>query len=68
MVEVERESLFSVVVGDKTYYDESNGIMNFLMPIHRVTVPTSELDRAGEYSKTKSILSEQYGSLCKWIP
>ena len=28
MVEVTEESLFSVRIGDKIYYDESNGIMS----------------------------------------
>lgn len=50
MVEVEREALFSVRVGEKTYYDESNGIMNSLSPMHRVTVPMKALDEARQYT------------------
>ncbi len=50
MVEVESESLMSVKIGDKTYYDESNGIMNSLLPIHRVLVPMKALDNAKEYT------------------
>ncbi len=50
MVEVERESLMYVMVGDKTFYDETNGIMNSLSPIHRVSVPMDILDKAGEYT------------------
>lgn len=50
MVEVEGESLFSVRIGEKTYYDESNGIMNSLSPMHRVTVPMKELDAARRYT------------------
>lgn len=49
MVETEKEALLSVKVGNEIYYDESNGIMNSLSPIHRVTVPISALDKAKEY-------------------
>ena len=50
MVEVEREALLTVRVGEKTYYDETNGIMNSLSPIHRVSVPMEVLDSAKEYT------------------
>ena len=50
MVEVTKESLFSVRIGDKIYYDESNGIMNSLSPLHRVEVPMEALDEAKEYT------------------
>ena len=50
MVEVQSESLMSVKIGDKVYYDESNGIMNSLSPLHRVSVPMEELDNAKEYT------------------
>ncbi len=50
MVPVEKESLFWVRVGDKTYYDATNGIMNSLSEIHRVTVPMCELDREMSYT------------------
>ena len=33
MVEVQREALMSVRIGENTYYDESNGIMNSLSPL-----------------------------------
>lgn len=50
MVEVQSESLMSVIIGDKTYFDESNGIMNSLSPLHRVIVPMEALDNAKEYT------------------
>ncbi len=50
MVELTKESLFSVRIGDKIYYDESNGIMNSLSPLHRVEVPMEALDEAKEYT------------------
>ena len=46
MVEVQSPSLMSVRVGQQTYYDETNGIMNSLSPIHRVQVPMEVLDEA----------------------
>lgn len=44
MVEVRRDALVSVRVGDRIYYDEANGIMNSRASIHRVTVPMKLLD------------------------
>lgn len=50
MVPVEAECMMWVKVGDKTYYDESNGVMRSHTLTHRATVPAKELDRAGEYT------------------
>ena len=50
MAEVTVESLFSVKIGDKIYYDESNGIMNSRESIHRVSVPQIALDTTHEYT------------------
>lgn len=50
MVEVQSPSLMSVRVGQQTYYDETNGIMNSLSPIHRVQVPMEVLDEAKTYT------------------
>ena len=49
MVQVTRESMFWVKVGDKCYYDESNGILRSLSEHHRAIVPMAELDKAGKY-------------------
>lgn len=50
MVEVTEESLMYVQIGEETYYDETNGIMNSLSSIHRVTVPMELLDREKAYT------------------
>lgn len=50
MAEVTVEALFCVKVGDKIYYDETNGIMNSHESIHRVSVPQNELDSTHEYT------------------
>ena len=50
MMPVEEQSLFFVKVGDKYYYDESNGIMRSRNEIHRVEVPMKALDEAMEYT------------------
>ena len=74
MMPCEKPCLFSVKVGDKFYYDESNGIMCSMSKIHRVDVPTLELDKAKEYticirpiiirkayfSKTENVLEKTY--------
>lgn len=37
-------------VGDKMYYDESNGTLRKLRLVHKVTVPMDELNEAKEYT------------------
>lgn len=43
------KSIASVTVGGTTYYDQTNG-QNNVCTLHKISVPSSELDRAGEYS------------------
>ena len=50
MVPVERECLFGVRVGEKEYFDESNGILRSRSLLHRVHLPMEALDAAGEYT------------------
>ena len=50
MVEVKSQALMSVRIGDAIYYDETNGIMNSLSPLHRVTVPMEALNEKKEYT------------------
>lgn len=56
IVPVKKRSLFWVEVGGKCYYDEQNGIMQSLKKIHRVTVPMSELDKAGKYTVCERVI------------
>ena len=74
MMPCEKSCFFFVKVGDKIYYDESNGIMCSRNKIHKVEVPADELDKAKEYtvcirpiiirkayfSKTKNVLEKTY--------
>ncbi len=50
MFESEKPTLVSVKVGDEQYYDESNGIMNSLSSLHRVTVPMYLLNNEKKYT------------------
>lgn len=50
MVQTTEDSLMWVRVGEKEYYDESNGILRSLTRIHRMIVPAKELDDAGQYT------------------
>ena len=73
-VPVKKASVMWVKIGDKCYYDESNGIMCSRSKIHRVEIPTVELDKAKEYticirpiiirkayfSKTRKVLEKTY--------
>ena len=50
MVPVKSDVLFWVTINGKDYFDHSNGIIRSSTRLHRVTVPSAELDRAGEYT------------------
>lgn len=50
MVRREKPALMLVKVGDKCYYDHSNGVLRSDTKIHRMTVPMEVLDRVGEYT------------------
>ncbi len=50
MVPVACETLMWVQVGDRCYYDDSNGILRSNTTTHRMTVPMAELDQAKKYT------------------
>ncbi|MCQ2483860.1 MAG: metallophosphoesterase [Clostridia bacterium] len=50
IVPVKFQMLFCVKVGDRIYYNHSNGIRISSAEIQRVTVPAKELDREKEYT------------------
>lgn len=50
MVQTTEESMMWVRIGDKEYFDESNGILRSRTQIHRMIVPMIELDQAGSYT------------------
>ena len=47
---VKSEMLFWVRVGDKNYYDHSNGVMRSATMVHKVVVPMTALDSVKEYT------------------
>ena len=59
MVPVMKPSLMWVKVGDKCYYDESNGVMRSQTPIHRMTVPVTALDRAKKYTVCERVIIDR---------
>lgn len=50
IVPVKKETVMWVRVGDKCYYDDSNGILRSAKRIHKMAVPCEELESAGEYT------------------
>ena len=50
VIPVNAECLMWVQIGDKTYYDDTNGILRSLSDVHRVTVPMSVLDAEKKYT------------------
>ena len=49
-VPVKKESVMWVKIGDKCYYDESNGVLRSLSRVHRITVPMAALDETKKYT------------------
>lgn len=49
IVLVESESVMWVRVGDRNYYDDSNGILRSGKNVHKMTVPMDVLDREKKY-------------------
>ncbi len=47
---VKSEMLFWIKVGDKKYYDHSNGILRSSTLVHKVVIPIAELDREKRYT------------------
>ena len=50
IVPVNYETVMWVKVGEKCYYDDSNGILRSAKSIHKMTVPAEELDREKQYT------------------
>ena len=50
MVPISEPSLMWVQVGEKKYFDHSNGIIRSEVDLHKMEVPASELEAAGEYT------------------
>ena len=50
VVPMTADALVWITVGDKKYYDHSNGIIRSTCPVHKITVPSKALDEAGEYT------------------
>lgn len=50
IVPVSCETVMWVKVGDKCFYDESNGILRSAKRIHRMIVPCEILDKEGKYT------------------
>ncbi len=50
IVPVKKELLVWARVGDKEFFDDTNGIMRSSSPIHKIIVPKTLLDEAGEYT------------------
>ncbi len=59
MVPVTEPSLMWVKVGDKTFYDESNGIMRSITEVHRIKVPMEVLNSAKSYTVCEKVLIER---------
>ncbi len=55
----DRTAIVKVRIGEKEYYDDSNGILRSNTHIHRVSVPMSALDEACEYSLAYQIILDR---------
>ncbi len=68
MVSTTQPCLFWVRIGDEEHYDESNGILRSLSPLHRVIVPMAELNRLKEYTVCVRPLEERKPYFSKTLP
>lgn len=59
MVRTEEKSFVWVKIGDQCFYDHSNGILRSNTTIHRITVPSTLLDKTGQYTVYKRLLIER---------
>ncbi len=50
IISAAKELLVWVKVGNEEYYDDTNGILRSSSPIHKIIVPKTALDEAGEYT------------------
>ncbi len=59
MVPVNKETLMWVKVGERCYYDASNGTLRSAEPIHRMVVPKEALDEAKSYTLCYRVVLER---------
>lgn len=59
MVPVSRETVMWVEVGDRCFYDDSNGILRSSRSTHRMCVPMELLDRAKQYTVCYRVIHER---------
>ena len=59
MVPVNCETVMWVKVGDRCFYDDSNGILRSAVTTHRMTVPMKLLDRERKYTVCYRIIHER---------
>lgn len=74
VVPMTADALVWITVGQRKYYDHSNGIIRSTCPVHKITVPAKALDEAGAYtvsyrkiierkpyfSETEEVVSAEY--------
>ena len=64
MIITEQEALISICVGTNVYYNHSNGIRVSSAWVHRITIPSEELDKAHEYT----VVIEKMIERCPYFP
>lgn len=59
IVPVKKQCVMWVNVGDESYYDDSNGILKSNVKLHKMSVPSKELDKAKKYTVCYRIMIER---------
>lgn len=69
IIPTKKELLMWIRVGDEEYFDDSNGILRSSSPIHRISVPMEELDRAKKYTVCyrRVVKRKPYGTKTKGV-
>ena len=69
MIPFNCETVLWITVGDKKYYDHTNGVLRSMTPVHKVCVPMKSLTKTGsiryftDRSLTESRISRRLGKL-----
>jgi len=50
IIKFRKEAMVKIKIGDKVYCDHSNGVFRSSYPVHKISVPMSELDKYGKYT------------------
>lgn len=66
IIKLKKPALVKITVGNKTYFDHSNGVIRSSCPVHKISIPVCELDKHKKYTVCVTTLIKRlaYFSKC----